>query len=132
MATWSRSRLVVTSDVRGVLMAGVAPTITLRTNTDTGKLRLGLWVTTIRLAGWVIPFLPANIPFTIRNGRASAFYDGTTHDLPRQLVDWDGVRWPSRDSVLPHGTFVVTLDQEPDKAVPVLVDVSVESVEGVA
>jgi hypothetical protein len=129
MAQWKRARLVVTGDTRGVFLGGVMPTITLRPSADTGKLRIGLWVVNERLAGWLVPFLPANMVFTIRQGRASGYVDGVLQDLPGQLLDWDGARWPARNQLMPHGSFVLSLDQEPTKAIPVLVDVSVEAVE---
>lgn len=131
MADWKRATLPVTSETRGVFLSGVLPTITLRATQDAGLMRIGLWVVDTRLAGWVVPYLPANIPFTIRDGKASAFVNGVRQDLPRQLRDWDGVRWPSRSGPLPYGTLTLTLDQVPGADVSVLVDVTVESVETV-
>lgn len=127
MAQWRRARLVVSTATREVLMTGMQPSVTLRSNADTGKLRIGLWMAGERVAGWLVPYLPADIALTIRRGKAIALVNGAPRDLPAHLRDWDGVRWPEAGQ-LPIGSFTVTLDQEPDKAVPVLVDVTTTAV----
>lgn len=129
MAEWKRARLDVTLDTRGVRLAGVIPTISLRSEGATGKLRVGLWAGDTRVAGWMVPFLPENTIFTIRNGQATAIVNGELRDVPVFLRDWDGERWPQRRQTVPGGPLTLTLDQEPDKAVRVLVDVSSEAVE---
>lgn len=128
MATWSRASLPIAPDTR-VIMSGIEPTITLRSSVNTGIVRVGIYLGTDRLLGWWVPFLPANIAFTIYRGHATAVVGGERRDVSKYLRDWDGVRWPTRDSVVPHAGLVLTLDQEPDKAVPILVDVSTEAVE---
>lgn len=119
---WRRARLVVTSDTRGVFLGNVLPTVTLRPSATTGKLRIGLWVAGTRLIGWMVPGLPANTVFRIREGRA-------VDPSIAQVYDWGGIVWPKRDQLMPHGTFTLTLDQEEGLAVPVLVDVTVEAIE---
>jgi hypothetical protein len=129
MAAWKRARLAVSMDTRGVRLSGLIPIISLRSEGATGKLRVGLWAGDTRVAGWMIPFIPENTIFTIRDGQATAIVNGEMREVPVFLRDWDGERWPRRRQTVPAIPLVLTLDQEPDRAVRVLVDVSSEAVE---
>lgn len=131
MPQWRRSTLFVANDTRGVLLGNVRPKVTLRSNVVTGKLRLGFWVGGELLGGWLIPVLPPNLPFTITKGRGSAVIDGVLREFPGRVLDYHGER-PPTDRMIPDEPFTFTLDQEPGKVVPVLVDITVEPIEAVA
>lgn len=124
---WRRSELSVSADVDDLPPGEVIASISLRSFTQTGKLRVGLWAGGERLAGWVVPVLPPHLVFIIRGNRAYGLIGGERRELSGRILDWDGVR-PPRDQRLPQGTYRLTLDQEPDKVVPVSVSVSFATV----
>ena len=119
---WVRDEMAVVTDRLGRTLREVVPRITLFAKQPAGPLRLGLWTGDYRHAGWSVPWLPANAQLVIEGTSATGVSDGVRRPLPAFLRDWDG-RFP-RPVRLAHGEYRVTLDQHPDKAVDVLVEVT--------
>jgi len=123
---WVRDEMTVTTDRLGRVFRAVVPRVVLHAKEPAGPLRLGVWGGGQRLAGWSLPWLPAKAHLIIEPPRAIGFHDGARRLLPNFLRDWDG-GWP-RSVTLPHGTYQVTLDQQPERAVDVLVEVAMTAV----
>jgi hypothetical protein len=92
------------------------------------QVRIGLWAGDVRLAGWLIPFIPPNTILTIDNSRRVAIvnHSGEIRRLGAFVRDWRGD--PIKYISVPHGNYRLTIDQEVDKAVRLLLRASAVSV----
>lgn len=120
--SWVRDELPVRRLTEQVLF-GVEPRVRVRANGErSGPVRLGLWSGDTRLGGYTIPFVAEHSAIVV-SGR-DAYYstpDGWER-LPSFVRDWDGM-WP-KPLELPHGEYILTVDQDADSPVRLLVDVA--------
>jgi hypothetical protein len=124
--SWVRETLPIKRLTDQVLL-GVEPLVRVRAAGErSGPVRLGLWAGDQRVGGYTIPFV-AERSSIIVNG-PDAFYraPGGYEQLSAFVRDWDG-RWP-RQVELPHGDYTLTVDQDADRPVRLLVDVSLAPV----
>jgi hypothetical protein len=119
--TWARDEIEFATDRWG-LFDEVIPRVVLRAAAGAGPLRLGLWAGDTRVAGWSLPGMPADSLLYVEGMSAIGFANGERRVLRNFLRGWDD-DWPKRVT-LPHGTYRLTVDQEPDRAVEVLVGVT--------
>jgi len=85
-----------------------------------------LWAGPHRVGGYTIPFV-AERSSIIVSGREAFYRTPSGYEaLPAFVRDWDG-KWP-RGLELPHGDYRLTVDQDPDQAVRLLVDVTLAPV----
>ena len=122
---WLRDTLAVDTNRWG-LFERVVPRVTLRTTQPAGRLRLGFWAGAALVAGWSVPHLPADSILTIEGRDAFGTANGERRALRNFLAGWDS-DWPQRVE-LPHGTYRMTLDQQPERAVDVLVGLTLVGV----
>jgi hypothetical protein len=122
---WARDEMEVITDRWGLFDA-VIPRVQLRTTAAAGPLRLGLWDGDNRVAGWSLPGLPADSILNVEGLSAIGFANGERRVLRNFLRGWDD-DFPSRVT-LPHGVYRLTVDQHPDRAVEVLVGVTLVGV----
>jgi hypothetical protein len=118
---WQRGEMAFATDRYGALFSEVVPSLLLRSRQPAGPLRLGVWAGDARVHGWSLPWLPANAMLTIEGRTATGLANGVRRVLAGFLRDWSG-GWP-RPVTLPHGAYRLTLDQHPDRAVEVFVEV---------
>lgn len=121
---WVRDSVDIGTDRYGLFDEAI-PSIRLRTREAAGRVRLGLWAGTHRMAGWLLPHLPADSILTIEGTRAIGYSNGERRVLRNFMRGWD-TDFPERVT-LPHGTYRLTLDQDPDRAVDVLVSVTMQA-----
>jgi len=122
---WARDSVEVATDRWG-LFEEVIPQVTLRTAAAAGPMRLGLWAFEDRVAGWWLPGLPPDSMLVIEGTTATGFVNGDRRVLRNFLRGWDD-DWPRRVR-LPHGLYRLTLDQHPERAVEVVVGVTLTGV----
>ena len=114
--SWVRTTTTSVPPVRGNILRTAVPIITLGAiDGDVGEVRLGLWRGGFRIGGYWLPFVPGGTSITIDGGlRRVIGNNGHERVLSNFARDYDGGRvvWPD----LGHGTFEVTVDQEPERA----------------
>jgi hypothetical protein len=107
------------------MLARTAPLIELTAYDDHAEhVRVGLWSGDVRVAGWLVPFLPAHSILAIDNAQRAVIVtrDGDPRRLAGFVKDWDAD--PISYAELPHGNYRVTIDQEVDRAVRLMLRVS--------
>ena len=120
-AEWLRDSFDVTP-LKEQILTGVEPRLRVRAAARTGPIRLGVWAGETRVAGYTIPFVAQNSAVVVSGSEAFYTSPDGYEPLPAFVRDWDG-KWP-RPVELPHGNYRVTVDQHPDAAVKVYVDVA--------
>jgi hypothetical protein len=122
---WVRETIDV-ARLKEQVLTGIEPRVRVRASERSGPVRLGLWVGDTRVAGYTIPFVAQNSAVVVA-GR-DAYYSSPNgyEKLSAFVRDWDG-KWP-RAVELPHGDYRLTVDQRPDAAVSLFVDVAVAPV----
>lgn len=108
------------------VLSGIEPQVRLRSAELSGPVRLGLWAGEHRVGGYTIPFVAPSSPIVVGGGRAYLSTPDGLEPLGAFVRDWDG-RWP-QPLDLPHGDYALTVDQDPDQAVRLFVDVTVAAV----
>ena len=124
---WLRDTFVFGADPFKALRNGYTPTITLATRAATGEVRLAIWHGEERVADWRIPFLPADTTMTITGPTATVDHDDNTRQLPAFVRTWDD-RWPRAVRLGIGGDYTLTVDQEPDRPVDLVVAVSMTAI----
>jgi hypothetical protein len=120
-SSWMRSEVILNRGEQ--VLSAIQPRFTVRARGETsGPVRLGLWAGDERLAGYTIPYVHERSAVFIDGTSAYAHVEGDTVTLPAFVRDWDG-SWP-RSVELPNGNYRLTVDQEPDHVVPLVVDVT--------
>jgi hypothetical protein len=125
-SSWVRETLPI-KRLTDQVLTGVDALVRVRAAGErSGPVRLGLWAGDHRVGGYTIPFV-AEKSSIIVNG-SDAFYrtPGGYEPLSAFVRDWDG-KWP-RALDLPHGEYTLTVDQDADRPVKLLVDVSLAAV----
>jgi hypothetical protein len=120
-ASWVRDTLPIPR-MEDQVLNGIQPYLRVAATERSGPVRIGLWSGDHRLGGYTIPYVAEHSAIQLR-GR-EAYYstpDGYAR-LAAFVRDWDG-RWP-KHLELPHGEYTLTVDQDADNAVRLLVDVS--------
>ena len=121
--SWLRTTAAAEPHPYGTMLSGRAVMIVLRSFADSGEVRLGLWRGGELLGGFWLPFVPAGSMVTIDGmaRRTLAELNGTQRPLNGFVRGYDGgpLRWPT----LGQGDFTVTVDQEPERATRIAVEV---------
>ena len=121
---WLRDERYISTE-RVVVFDNVIPKLRLLAREGAGRLRLGLWVRDSLVVGWTLPGLPAGAFLDIEGTTATGYIDGEARPLHNFVRSYDG-GWPDRVT-LPRGTYRLTLDQDPDRATEVNVEVTMQA-----
>lgn len=120
LVAWVRARLNMAEPL-AVTHDRVRPVIVIRSTEAVGRLRIGLWDGYVRLAGFELPFVPAEATVTIDSIARRVFMDlGSGREPVNSYArGWDGaLRWQS----IRHAVYTLTVDQEQGRHVPVRVE----------
>ena len=120
--TWVRSAV----PLRGFsdqILPGIRSRVRIRANgTDSGPVRLGLWRGSERIGGYTIPYVAHNTGVVVDGASALAYVNQDFQPLSAFVRDWGG-RWPRPLPDLPHGEYLLTVDQDAERPVRLFVDV---------
>lgn len=117
---WVRDTVALPS-MDDPVLTGIEPRVSIHANARSGPVRLGLWAGETRVAGYTIPFVDPSSQIVVAGKDAYHLSPDGFEKLPVFVRDWDG-KWP-RQLDLPHGDYSLTIDQHPDEAVRLFVDV---------